>query len=175
MGGRFLGGSPVLLLTSTAGWLLGGPAHHAQEPAAPDRVMGQCLQVAIQGGRPLPFDHLGQRVSQWLFTQPVLRCSTGPSVEPSRNRAVIQAGVPHWGQGWCRAFASLSWVGRARDPMSGCGAVVVVLADVSAARIGRAGVGEQCRRAHGRSAVRHHLTMDCLVTKPETARSVPVP
>ncbi len=26
------------------------------------------------------------RVSQWLFTQPVLRCSTEPSVEPSRSR-----------------------------------------------------------------------------------------
>lgn len=38
-------------------------------------------------------------VSQWLLTQPVFRCSTGPPVEPSRNRSVIRAGAPHWGHG----------------------------------------------------------------------------
>jgi hypothetical protein len=41
----------------------------------------------------LPLDHLGQRVSQWLFTQPLLKCSTAPSLEPSRNRAMIRAGA----------------------------------------------------------------------------------
>src|SRR5919199_209423 len=37
-------------------------------------------------------------VSQWLFTQPVLRCSTGPAVPPSVNRSVMRAGAPHCGQ-----------------------------------------------------------------------------
>jgi hypothetical protein len=59
--------------------------------------------------------------------------------------------------------------------MSSCGAINPPLAAVSAARIGRAAVGEQCRAAHRRSATRHHLTVDCLVAKPETARSAPVP
>jgi hypothetical protein len=94
-----------------------------------------------------------------------LECSTGPSVESSRNRAVIWAGVALGtgiGSGICVPFP-----GRT-DPRSHVGLRRhrSTLADCSAARIGGAGVGEQCRRAHGRSVVRHHLAVDCLVAKP---------
>jgi hypothetical protein len=43
-------------------------------------------------------------VSQWLLTQPTLRCSTGPAVLPSRNRSVIRADAPPY-------FCSLRSVG----------------------------------------------------------------
>jgi hypothetical protein len=100
-----------------------------------------------------------------LFTQPVLRCSTGPSVEPSRNRAVIRAGAA-LGTGMVSGIC-VPFPGRT-GPRSHVGlrAIVPTLADFPAPRIGGAGVGEQCRRAHGRSAVHHHLAVDCLVAKP---------
>src|SRR6266568_1275671 len=98
MGGRFLGGSPVLLLTTTAVWLFGGPAHDAQDPAAPDQLDTAARSRSRAAGRSRSTIS-ASGVSRWLFTQPVLRCSTEPSVEPSRNRLVIQAGAPRWGQG----------------------------------------------------------------------------
>jgi hypothetical protein len=52
-----------------------------------------------------------------------LECSTGPSVESSRNRAVIWAGVALGtgiGSGICVPFPGRT----ARDPMSSCGAIV---------------------------------------------------
>jgi hypothetical protein len=114
---------------SVAGWQPGRAAHHpcclaprwpcppcpGPRSAGSGRVGGAARSRSRAAGRSRSTTS-ASGVSQWLFTQPVLRCSTEPSAEPSRNRLVIRAGAPHRGQGWGRASGSLSRVGRPAIP-----------------------------------------------------------
>src|SRR6266511_4562024 len=61
IGGRLLGGSPVVLRTTTAFGSPGGLPTMSRSMQSRIGSGGQRRQVAIRGGRPLPFDNLGQR------------------------------------------------------------------------------------------------------------------
>src|SRR6266536_5601543 len=97
-GGPFPGSSPVLLLIPSA--LGSSAALHAKPRSLLSRIGsgGRCHQVAAQGGRPLPPDHLGQQEERRCCIERSASAShlhpAGRQAQPRRHRgAKLPAGI----------------------------------------------------------------------------------
>ena len=124
-------------------WLHRDGLHAGTAPAAAAAGSGCALATVSASG-----------VGQWLLTQPICTCSTGPAVLSSRNRSVIRAERAALGTG------DGAWHGNASLPRRSSPRWIRGWRTSPPLRMDGAGVGERCRRAPDRRAARHLPEVD---------------